>query len=65
MRLLLGAQNGAQEPTVASETSQTDAGLISVGLESSFFSNATPPNVIDEMAAQSIISSRAFAKLVW
>lgn len=61
MRLLPGAQIVAQEFTVASETSQMDVGLIGVGLGSSFFGNATPPNVIDEMAAQSIISSRAFS----
>jgi Eukaryotic aspartyl protease len=61
MRILPGAQIIAQEFTVASETSQMDVGLIGVGLGSSFFNNETPPNVIDSMAAQSIISSRAFS----
>lgn len=40
-----------------------DVGLIGVGLGASFFNDTipTPPNVIDQMAAQKVIASRAFS----
>jgi hypothetical protein len=38
-----------------------DVGLIGVGIGSSFFNNTAPPNVIDEMATQSVINSRVFS----
>ncbi|KAE9365318.1 acid protease [Stipitochalara longipes BDJ] len=69
-----GTQLQDQQFLIANATNHFNTGLMGVGLGASFFNNAAftanhtfqarAPNIVDQMAAQNIISSRAFSLAV-